>query len=427
MEQQLHIILPTDAFPPGNVGGSAWSSFTLAQALAQRGHRVTVVLPRRGRRGERRLDQGAIAVVEVGYRAPAIPFVQNYFRFERLWQTLARTIERLAREQSSQRSQPVVIHGQHAQSIPAAVLAGRRLGLPTVGTVRDYWPFHYFSTGLLGDRAPIERFGPAATALDLLLRSGPLRGIAALGALPYVLSHVRRRAALLAEAGAVIAVSRYVAQRLAGLVPQEKLHVIPNPVDFATIDRIIAAEPESRIDGPFALYAGKLERNKGAHLLPAVAAEALKQGAHRWTLVIAGQGALRGEIEREISQLELPVRFLDWASHDEVLRLMARCAALIFPSGWAEPLSRVLIEAAALGTPIAALATGGTPDIIEDGVSGLLAHTAEGLGRALAQLLLHPQRAEELGRQARRAAEQRFAAPTVAARHEALYRALVTR
>ena len=52
---------------------------------------------------------------------------------------------------------------------------------------------------------------------------------------------------------------------------------------------------------------------------------------------------------------------------------------LIFPSRGPESLSRVLIEASALGVPIAAMDTGGTRDIIEHDVTGLLSNTPEGL------------------------------------------------
>ena len=59
-------------------------------------------------------------------------------------------------------------------------------------------------------------------------------------------------------------------------------------------------------------------------------------------------------------------------TREDVLRAMARATALVFPSLWPEPLSRVLLEALALGTPIAAMDTGGTREILEDGASGLL-------------------------------------------------------
>ena len=58
--------------------------------------------------------------------------------------------------------------------------------------------------------------------------------------------------------------------------------------------------------------------------------------------------------------------------------MLARASMLIFPSRGPESLSRVLLEASALGVPIAAMDTGGTRDIIEPGVTGLLASTPEG-------------------------------------------------
>ena len=59
---------------------------------------------------------------------------------------------------------------------------------------------------------------------------------------------------------------------------------------------------------------------------------------------------------------------------------------LIFPSRGPESLSRVLIEASALGVPIAAMNTGGTRDIIEHERTGLLSATPEGLARDVRRL-----------------------------------------
>src|SRR6185369_7000217 len=117
MDTHLRIIFPCDVFPPGSVGGAAWSSLALARALRDRGHSVTVIVAQRGKRGSRRRDQDCLSVVEVGYRAPNLPFIQNFFRFERLWPLLAGQIARVAQEQVTS-GLPLVIHGQHAQSIP---------------------------------------------------------------------------------------------------------------------------------------------------------------------------------------------------------------------------------------------------------------------------------------------------------------------
>ncbi len=147
-------------------------------------------------------------------------------------------------------------------------MAGRRLGVPVVVTVRDHWPWDYFATGLHGDRLPFEHQTWASLAADLPMRLGPLRGALALPAIPYLLAHLRRRQQFLRQADAVIAVSDYIARRLVGVVAPERLHVIPNMVDLPAIDSVTSSPPTSVSPGtPYLLYVGKLDRNKGAHLL----------------------------------------------------------------------------------------------------------------------------------------------------------------
>ncbi|MCS6883571.1 MAG: glycosyltransferase family 4 protein [Oscillochloridaceae bacterium] len=420
----MRIILPGDVFPPTGKGGAAWSSHTLARALIARGHTVTALTPVEGRRGNARGMALGVPLVEVGYRAPRLPFVRNFFRHEALWPRLARAIVAEGRGGS-----PVtVIHAQHVQTAPAAVLAGRALGAPVVITVRDHWPWHYFATGLHGDRLPYDRPGWPGLLTDLLARLGPLGGLAALPALPYILAHMRRRAAFLARADAVIAVSVYIARRLAPLVPPERIHVLPNMVDLEATRASAAPPPATAWKGALLLFAGKLEPNKGAGLLPeifrALRARAPFESLPPFTLVVAGAGALRQELEQELRALGVPARFLDWAGHDEVLRLMARCDLLLFPSSWGEPLSRVLLEAACLGAPILAMPTGGTPDIVRDGHTGALAATPETFAARLAALLADPAERQRLGAGARVAAAGQFTVEAVLPRYEALYAAV---
>lgn len=441
----LNILFPTDVFPP-RCGGAGWSTHALALALTERGHRVTAIVPQQGAPGVTSEDVLGVPALRVGYRAPNIPFVKNYFRHERLWRPLADAIaatregfgEGLALPES-----PLIIHAQHVQAAPAAVLAGERLGAPVVVTVRDHWPWDYFATGLHGDRVPYPRQTWASLAADLPARLGPLRGAAALPAIPYLLTHLRRRQAFLRRADAVIACSGYIAGRLAGIVRPERLHVIPHLADIEATERITATPPASVAPGErFLLFVGKLERNKGPHLLLDIFRELLAEGPKTedrrpkpgdeesvlrgpWSVVIAGSGPLRGELERGLADLGVRARFLAWADHDETLRLMARCELLLFPSAWGEPLSRVLLEACACGAPILAMPTGGTRDVVEDGVSGALTPTTGQFARRLAELLARPEERRALGAGARRRAHERFAKDAVAAQVEALYRALL--
>jgi glycosyltransferase involved in cell wall biosynthesis len=84
-------------------------------------------------------------------------------------------------------------------------------------------------------------------------------------------------------------------------------------------------------------------------------------------------------------------------------------------------LSRVLIEASALGVPIAAMDTGGTSDIIVHERTGLLSATPDALAKDVRRLRNDPALRGRLGAAARQHAEERFDAPAVVARIEALY------
>ncbi len=410
---------------------------------------MTAVVPQQGGHGARREDVLGVPALRWGYRAPRIPFVQNYFRHERLWPRLANVLAELAaadqqpplgggdrRSSVVGRRSSVVIHAQHVQTAPPAVMAGRRLGAPVVVTVRDHWPWDYFATGLHGDRLPYERQTWASLAADLPVRLGPTRGALALPAIPYMLAHLRRRQQFLHQADAVIAVSDYIARRLAGIVAPERLHVVPNMVDLAAIDAVIASPPVNVApDTAYLLYVGKLDRNKGAHLLVDIFREwqlaigdsgdgNLQSAICNLQLVIAGSGPLQPDMERELTALGVSVRFLDWIDHDEVLRLMAHCTLLLFPSAWGEPLSRVPLEGMACGAPILAMPTGGTPGTIADGVTGALEPTPARFARRMAALLARPDQRAALGAGARRAARERYAKEAVVGQVEALYESL---
>jgi glycosyltransferase involved in cell wall biosynthesis len=94
---------------------------------------------------------------------------------------------------------------------------------------------------------------------------------------------------------------------------------------------------------------------------------------------------------------------------------------LIFPSAWPEPLSRVLIEASALSVPIAAMNTGGTPDIVVDEETGLLSASVEELAADVARLAADAPLRQRLGTSARSRAESHFGLPVVIDRMEKLY------
>jgi glycosyltransferase involved in cell wall biosynthesis len=140
-----------------------------------------------------------------------------------------------------------------------------------------------------------------------------------------------------------------------------------------------------------------------------------------------GDGSLRTSIEGEARKQGADVRVTGWLPRDHTLGWIAGASALVFPSRGPESLSRVLIEAAALGVPIAAMDTGGTADILEHERTGLLSRDAGGLAQDVARLVHDPVLASSLGAAARVHAERTFDATHVVARIEALYEDVIAR
>jgi glycosyltransferase involved in cell wall biosynthesis len=98
---------------------------------------------------------------------------------------------------------------------------------------------------------------------------------------------------------------------------------------------------------------------------------------------------------------------------------------LIFTSRGPESLSRVLIEASALGVPIAAMNTGGTPDIVADEETGLLSDTPAELADDVRRLRADEQLRRSLGDAARTRAADLFDAGATTTTIEQLYRDLL--
>jgi glycosyltransferase involved in cell wall biosynthesis len=240
--------------------------------------------------------------------------------------------------------------------------------------------------------------------------------------IPYMRGNLLRKQRALAGAGAVVAVSSAIARDLrerARFPPSVRIEVIPNPVDVAGI-RLAARASAPPIKGPYAIYVGKLEQNKGTdYLLPAV-----ERAGLRWPLVVVGDGAQRGGLEARSRRLGRDVRFLGWLERTRAMAWLAHASVLVFPSYGPESLSRVLLEAAAVGVPIAAMHTGGTGDILEHEVSGLLSSTADELGGHVARLAADRAFAERLARRASEHVDRQFDAARVVGRIEALYREL---
>jgi glycosyltransferase involved in cell wall biosynthesis len=140
------------------------------------------------------------------------------------------------------------------------------------------------------------------------------------------------------------------------------------------------------------LFVGRLVEKKGcANLLDAMALVQERNSAVE--LVVIGDGPLRNEYEAQAARLTLRCRFLGTQPSSVVRAWMARATVFCVPSvvaasGDAEGFGMVFIEAQAMGLPVVSTLSGGIPEAVQHGETGLLVAQRDPHGLAAALLLL---------------------------------------
>jgi glycosyltransferase involved in cell wall biosynthesis len=205
-----------------------------------------------------------------------------------------------------------------------------------------------------------------------------------------------------------IAISQHVASflRREHLAPPDRIRVVYYGIDSDTIHHGLVSRSDCRrslgvVDGEFAVgVASRLVPGKGHDvLIPALARAAAELG--RVKLLVAGDGPERARLEFMAERLCSPgtVRFLGFIS--DVGPFMHACDALAFPTlpELSEGFGLAALEAMAAGRPVVASAVGSLPEVVDDGVTGLLVppSSVDALASAILDLARDPSRCERLG------------------------------
>ncbi|MER5428371.1 glycogen synthase [Streptomyces sp. NPDC002588] len=253
----------------------------------------------------------------------------------------------------------------------------------------------------------------------------------------YALSSWAERTAVEA-ADAVIAVSAAMREDILACYPAlgpDRVHVVHNGIDTALYRPDHGTDALTRIgvdpDRPFVLFVGRITRQKGVpHLLRAVrdidpsAQVVLCAGAPDTPEIDQEFRDLFAELSRARDGVHWIPRMLP---RPEVIQLLTHAAVFVCPSVY-EPLGIVNLEAMACGTPVVASRVGGIPEVVEDGVSGVLVSVDSGgdtfeaeLARALDSVLGDPAAARRMGEAGRVRAVEEFGWDAVARRTVRLY------
>lgn len=178
---------------------------------------------------------------------------------------------------------------------------------------------------------------------------------------------------------------RYIVDHLLAGSPA-KVKRIYNGLDVGSLPA-----PALRRDPTLVLGVGRLVEKKGFDVLLDACALLVERGVPVTGLILGdGEERVALEAQRAALGLEDHVRFAGAVSKDEVLQWMTRARVLALPcvtgsDGNRDALPTVLVEALALGLPVVSTAVVGVPEIVDDGINGLL--VAEGDAGALADAI----------------------------------------
>ena len=373
------ILYVTDVFPP-QCGGSGWSVYFFARALRHEGHDVQII----SLDGPSR-DYDGFKVHSIPLTKSDKPFIGNWLRENRDLPKISASLKQFIQNAE-------ILHAHHRFS--AVALAQAEPSRFFV-TIRDYWPICFCSRS-------IYRTGVSCNLHDFARCSAEdsyLKGIAAPLVYPWFDARLSRWNALVRRAEKIFCISNYLKSELKPVFDEKKLMVLPN---FA---EELQSSHSPNVPGRFVLFTGRLEKNKGAHLLP----EIMQKSGIQIPLVIVGEGALRQELEQQFKSKSIDAQFTGYLEYPEMLSVLRLCDFVLFPSIWSEPLGRVLIEASMLGKPSITLNhPGGHHDIIEHEHSGLMANSIDDYAACVARMANDLSLRNTLGQNARKIFESRF-------------------
>jgi glycosyltransferase involved in cell wall biosynthesis len=201
-----------------------------------------------------------------------------------------------------------------------------------------------------------------------------------------------------------------------------RLHVIPNGIrlDRFAPNPALRAEVRAELglaDAWVVGTVGRLDDNKN-HLMLIRALQ--PHLGPRVKLVIVGDGPMREQLAQTVARLPDPGSVILTGQRMDVPRLLPAFDVFALPSS-TEGLPLVVPEAMAVGLPVVATAVGGLPEVLDDGVTGILTAVDQAQITAALLSLRDPVRAEAMGRAARIAALERFGAERMVDRYLALY------
>lgn len=289
------------------------------------------------------------------------------------------------------------VHNFWMQLTPSVHAACRDAGAATVQTLHNFRLLCANALLLREDRPCEDCVG--RSSWTGVARRCYRNSLLASAAVVRMIAANRRRGTWDHDVRAFIALSDFARRRFVeGGLPAERVFVKPN---FVADPGPVEAPPSASGD---ILYAGRLSREKGVHVL----VTAWRRGRlnHGARLLIVGDGPERRALEAQAGADG--VVFTGWKSPREIRDLMPGVRAVVLPSLCYENQPRALVEAFSFARPVIVSDLGGLAEAVQDQGLRVPAGDEEALSDALAAVTRDAALADRLGRNARATYLERY-------------------
>jgi glycosyltransferase involved in cell wall biosynthesis len=299
-------------------------------------------------------------------------------------------------------------HNIYHQLTPSIINAASRQKIPVVLTLHDFKPvcpvYSQLWKGQLCTKCSEGRF-------EALLMQRCADGSIGRSALLWAEARYHAAARSYQRVDKFIAPSRFMRDAVVRRLGEDKVIHIPNGVDTSRIE-------VSEHDEGFVLYHGRLSPEKGVETL--LRAHAADNAA--WRLVVAGSGPLLEYLQSRFPLAE----FMGYLTGKPLETTLRKASVVVVPSEWRENCPLSILEAMAHAKPVIATRSGGIPEMVRDGETGLLFEPkdAQQLSNHIRMLLNDSDLRRRLGRQARRIAETEYSLERHGAALLSLYQSL---
>jgi glycogen(starch) synthase len=397
MNARLRILIISNYYPPLELGG--WPQLTrdVVDELRVRGHEIQVVT---SRHGVERIDQPERNISRILHLES--PDIEHYHPFYSLvypyW--VSQNNRYLKDAVANFNPDVIFIHGLWNMSKSIAVYAEKFWPEKVVYYIANTWP-----TDLDAHRS-YWNAPPSRSWLNL-----PKRITGQITQKTLLVSVGREKPRF----ERVICVSEFIRHYLAEQVgiPYENSTVIHNGIDVNVFAPAMMSKRENGVLR--LLYAGGLWEHKGVPTaIEAMGVLVNQKGIHdvHLTLVGSGHPSYVGKLEEVIKdhKIDKYVSFGDRVSREQMPVLLREYDVLIFPSTGPEALARMVQEAMASELLVIGSTTGGTPEILHDGVNGLSFEAGDHqmLAEKIALVVEKPDMLEKLAVAGRNTVKERF-------------------